>query len=552
MANVRIIQGPDKGKEIDISERECFIGRDTDIGKLRDGAVSRKHARIYRKGDSFFIEDLNSVNGTFVNGVRIARPLKLKQGDQIRIGKSIMVFSEEEPIEIPLDETEFGQLIDLDTEGSMVDSAIMSAIPSDKEVLIAPKEPHQANKHLRVLYELVSATNSIFNIEQLMQKVMDLIFRELRVDRGFILLMNEKTKKLEPVVVKYRKSNQEQIISTSNTIIEHVMTKREGVLCTNAMTDQRFSKGESIQGFKISSVICVPIIAHDKILGIIHIDCSSANFTYNEPQLYLLTAIGYQAGLAVQNVQLYHDSVKAERLAAAGQTVASLSHYIKNILQGLQGGADTVELGLRSENLKISETGWRIVNRNLDKIQNLMLNMLALGKEREPLLEMTQLNAIVSDVIDLTQKQADDKGVMLLTDLDENLPAIPVDANGIHRVLLNIVNNAIDAVPENTGAVTISSSFDEKNQQAVITVGDNGEGIAPNEIENIFDMFHSTKGHGGTGLGLAVSKKIIEEHSGTITVSSHHKQGSIFTIKLPANQPKYNASDQTSGISETH
>ncbi len=551
MASVRIIQGPDKGREIEISGDSCVLGRDTEKGRLKDGAVSRKHARIYREGNTFFIEDLNSANGTFVNGVRIARAVPLKQGDHIRIGKTIMVFSEEEQIELPLDETEFGQLIDVDTEGSMVDSAIMSAIPSDKQVLLAPKEPHQANKHLRVLYDLVSVTNSIFNIDQLMREVMELIFRELRVDRGFILMLDEQTNKLEPVVVKYRKAKQEQVIATSNTIIEHVKKRREGVLCTNAMTDQRFSKGESIQGFRISSVICVPLIAHDKILGIIHIDCSSANFSYNEAQLHLLTAIGYQTGLAIQNVQLYRDSVKAERLAAAGQTVASLSHYIKNILQGLQGGADTVELGLRSDNLRIAETGWRIVNRNLDKIQNLMMNMLALGKEREPLLEMTQLNSIVSDVIDLTQKRADDKGVMLLTDLDENMPAIPVDSDGIHRVLLNIVNNAIDAVPENTGAVTIRTGFDEEKQMALLSIGDNGPGIIADEIEKIFDMFHSTKGHGGTGLGLAVSKKIVEEHGGTIKVSSH-EQGTIFTIMLPANQPKYNSSDQTSGISETH
>ncbi len=551
MASVRVIQGPDKGKEINISDDRCVLGRDVDIGRVKDGSVSRKHARIYKEGKAFFIEDLNSANGTFVNGVRIARAVPLREGDHIRIGKTIMVFSEEEQIELPLDETEFGQLIDVDTEGSMVDSAIMSAIPSDKQVLLAPKEPNQANKHLRVLYELVSVTNSIFNVEQLMQKVMDLIFRELRVDRGFILMFDEKKQKLEPVVVKYRNAKQEQVIATSNTIIEHVIDKREGVLCTNAMSDQRFSKGESIQGFRISSVICVPLIAHDKILGIIHIDCASENFTYGEGQLHLLTAIGYQTGLAVQNVQLYHDSVKAERLAAAGQTVASLSHYIKNILQGLQGGADTVELGLRSENLRIAETGWRIVNRNLDKIQNLMLNMLALGKEREPLLEMTQLNAIVGDVMDLTQKRADDKGVMLLTDLDDNMPAIPVDSDGIHRVLLNIVNNAIDAVPENTGAVTIRTGFDEQSQQALLSVGDNGPGISSDEAERVFDMFHSTKGHSGTGLGLAVSKKIVEEHNGTIEVSSH-EQGTIFTIKLPANQPKYNSSEQTSGVSETH
>jgi hypothetical protein len=107
-----------------------------------------------------------------------------------------------------------------------------------------------------------------------------------------------------------------------------------------------------------------------------------------------------------------------------------MSHYIKNILQGLQGGADTVELGLRSSNLKIAETGWIIVNRNLDKIQHLMLNMLAYSKEREPRLELMQINSIVNDVLDLTRKRADDRGVMLITDLVPSMPHMCLFVSG--------------------------------------------------------------------------------------------------------------------------
>jgi signal transduction histidine kinase len=551
VASIYIIQGPDKGQNIDISSAGCILGRSADTTQLHDKTISRRHAKILVQNSRYYIQDLESANGTYVNGARIGHYAQLAHGDHIRIGNTLIVFSEDQPIELPPDETEFGDLIDIDEQGNLVDSSIMAAIPSDKESLLVPTEPTQANKHLRVLYEMATSIASIYNIDQMLHQIMELIFRELTVDRGFILMKNETSGKFDPVVVKYRRSGQSGKIATSNTIINHILSKHEAVLCTNAMADKRFNKGDSIQGYGLRSVICSPIIARDKILGIIHIDCSMTNYSYTQEQLRLLSAIGYQTGLAISNVQMYLESIRVERLAATGQTVAALSHYIKNILQGLQGGADTVELGFRSNNLKISESGWRIVNRNLDKIQHLMLNMLAYSKDREPRLVLMQINAIVNDVMDLTRKRADDRGVMLITDLNDHMPAVPVDQDGIHQVILNIVNNAIEAVPANSGAITIKTSFNEVDQEAIITVGDNGPGIPRGEVDKIFEIFHSTKGHGGTGLGLAVAKKIVDEHGGHLDVISHPGEGTIFTIRIPVKSSHRQASERTGGIEDT-
>lgn len=550
MTSVYVIQGPEKGQTFELNDAECVVGRSDVQVRLKDTTVSRTHARLFDQVGQYYIVDLGSANGTYVNGVRIVRPFQLKQGDHIRVGKSVLVFSEDQPIELPPDETEVGNMIDFDVQGELVDSAIVAAIPSDRDILLAPPEPSQANKHLRVLYELVSATGQVYNIDQLLHGVMNHIFREITVDRGFILLLNEDTKRFEPIVVKYRRPERAKKIMTSNTIVDHVLTKREAVLCTNAMTDRRFKKGQSIQGYGLRSVICVPVIARSKIYGVIHIDCSISDYTYNNDHLHLLSAIGYQTGLALQNIQLYQESIEAERLAATGQTVAALSHYVKNILQGLQGGADTVELGFRNENLKTIGTGWKIVDRNLGKIHNLMLNMLAFSKEREPRLEPVQINVIVDEVLDLTRKLADDRGVMLVTDLEEHMPPIFADPDGIHQVILNIVNNGLEAVERNTGAVTIRTRYDEDAEAAVLTIGDNGPGIEDEHLEHIFDVFHSTKGHGGTGLGLAVAKKIVDEHGGTIAVTSHPDEGALFTIRLPQEHEEHQASEGTSGPSD--
>src|SRR6202044_214484 len=121
-----------------------------------------------------------------------------------------------------------------------------------------------------------------------------------------------------------------------------------------------------------------------EIIGVSYIDSSVKNYTYSPVRLRLLTAVGLQAGLAIQNASLYRQGVQAERLAAIGETTAALSHSIKNILQALRGGADVVEMGFKSSDLVQASKGWRIVDRNLDKIFNLTMNLLAYSKPREP------------------------------------------------------------------------------------------------------------------------------------------------------------------------
>ena len=144
----------------------------------------------------------------------------------------------------------------------------------------------------------------------------------------------------------------------------------------------------------IRSALCVPIKARkltDKnnpteTMGVIYIDSSVKNYTYSPDQLRLLTAIGFQAGLAISNAKLFQAGLQAERFAAVGETTAALSHSIKNILQALRGGADVVEIGLRGANLAQVTKGWRIVDRNLEKIYNLTMNLLAYSKPRNPTL----------------------------------------------------------------------------------------------------------------------------------------------------------------------
>jgi signal transduction histidine kinase len=543
-----VLQGPDKGRRFDVPTDEVIsLGRSSEHVPLTDLTVSRRHAHLEHTRDGWMLWEEGSSNGVFINGVRVSRAAKVKMGDQIRMGSTLLVFgSPNQAVTVSANGS-----LDVKGETKPGDASIVSTVPSsdDSVILAAPEPSAAAMAHFRILLQVSTALGALFDVDQILNKVMDIVFEQLRADRGFIALVEDTgpggAEWVNPRVVRYRDEDQVTKIAVSQTIIQHVISRKEGVLSSDAMSDQRFSKGKSVHNLSIRSAICVPILGRDRILGVIDIDSLVANFSYTRDQLRLLTAIGQLTGMAIENTRLYQENVQRERLAAAGETVASLSHSIKNILQGIRGGGDVVEMGLRKNSLDDVRTGWKMLERNLDKVQALTMNMLAYSKPRKPTLELTRLPHILNECMELVKSTAADKGVTILPEISMTQPPVPVDADGLHQAILNLLVNAIDAVESEHGVVTLSSEFDPVEQMAVIEVQDNGVGIAEKDQARLFEPFFSTKGQRGTGLGLAVTRKIVREHRGEIEVVSKVGQGTTFRIKLPLN-PSVKA-DQTHG-----
>jgi signal transduction histidine kinase len=548
-----VLQGPDKGRRFELPDAPAQLGRESRQLPLTDNTVSRRHCELLPDNGNWILKDLGSANGTYVNGSRVATTCVLKLGDQIRVGRTLMVFGSQPGVS----RTSAGS-VRLAGEESGMDSAIMHTIPSndDSMVLAVPEPAAAAMANLKILYQLGAALGSSFDVDQVVEVVMDLVLEHVQADRGILMLLDDRREQLVPKVVRTREEGERQTsargksadrIHASRTIITYVMEHGEGVLSTNAMADQRFSKGKSVHSLGIRSALCVPIKARrldvrspgqeskasDEIVGVIYIDSSVKNYTYSPDQLRLLTAIGLQAGLAIQNAKLYQQGLAGERLAAIGETTAALSHSIKNILQALRGGADVVEMGLRSANVPQAQKGWRIVERNLDKIYNLTLNLLAYSRERQPRLELVNPKVLIEECVELVAPAANDKGAMVVADVEKDHPAIPIDPDGMHQVLVNLLGNALDAVAPQKGLIRVTARYDADGRQSIFEVIDNGTGIAEPMMNHLFELFHSTKGNRGTGLGLAVAKKIVDEHEGSISVRSKVGDGTTFTIRLP-------------------
>jgi signal transduction histidine kinase len=546
-----VIQGADQGKRFELKAGPMALGRDgSNPIRLHDNEVSRRHAEV-RPIDNrtFRIIDLGSANGTFVNG-RPVDQAPLRPGDQLRLGQTVMLYSEG----AGPSEREMTARVDLLGPASPEDrSAIVRSIPvgDGSRVFEAPGATGDWLKvrlaNLAVMYQATQAISHIVDLDELMPRILQLVFESIGADRGAILLTDDRGE-FVPKVVRWRgEADPDERMTISRSIVEHVRNQGQGVITSDAPADTRFGPAQSIVDYGIREAICVPIQGRHTTLGVLYADIRAGQemalndsgkpapkSKFTQEHLTLMAAIGHQAGLAIENTELYQAKLQAERLAAVGQTIATLSHHIKNILQGIRGGSYLIDMGLNEKDEAIVRRGWTIVEKNQGKIYNLVMDMLSFSKDREPALEPTDLNTVVADVIELMQSRAQELGVDLVWQPAPDVPEGLVDSEGVHRAVLNIVTNAIDASEDaEDGRVVVSTEWDEEASVASISVVDNGVGIAEEDLPSIFQIFASTKGTRGTGLGLPVSQKIVREHGGRIVVSSKVGQGARFVIELP-------------------
>lgn len=363
MARLKIITGPLRGQNFELKKQGWakIIGRGSEKVDIRvpDNAISRQHAEFSFRDGQWAVRDLDSSNGTFINEVRIGEIVRLRDGDQIRCGSTVLLFENEQ---------------------------------AD---LLKPSE--QSSEHTPI--ELV------------------------------------------------------------------------------------FDPGET------------------------------------------MVAIAFDSLQSKQAVE------QRQRMMQAGQAALNLSHGIKNILQAVRSGQDVMDDAFGQRDVDQAKKAWSILKRNLDKIQKLVLDMLKFSKEEPPRRQPCQFNRLVETVVQTLRPQADQRQVGITIQADEHLDLVSIDPDQMQDVIMNLLLNAIEAVPQQTGQVIVHTEQDDVAKEIILRVSDNGKGIE--DVRSIFEPFHSEKPHVGTGLGLSIAKKIIQLHQGTIQVQSLLGEGSIFTVKIP-------------------
>lgn len=542
-ATLLVINGANRGSRYEISSAlDVVIGRSVGCNlRLDDSEVSRHHARISHNGTDFVLNDLKSANGTKVNGQPVAERA-LGNGDSLQFGSSVIAFQLTESHHPPVVSANQIRFIE---DGRPLDSSVFAQTVGVNSVDAMPLQG-APKSGLELLYHVAEElVTPVHSLEELLQKILDLTMNAVNADRGCVLLKDPVGVDLTAIAFSRGKSpaSDAQQMPVSRSITDYVLHHGTAVRTSDASLDNRFQTGQSIVTAGIREAICAPMRGRSDLLGVFYLDTTTpydqamstgVPMRLNDEHLRTVITVARQAALALESRQFQDAMLKAERFAAMGQTITVLSHHIKNILQGVRGGSYLIRMGLDKEQTDLIRQGSDIVERNQTRIYDLVMDMLSFSKDRVPSLQLADLNKVIGEVSQLAAARAAECGVAIEFRKGDDIPTSLFDAEGIHRAVLNIVSNAIDAVDgTENGAVVVQTGYDKSADMLLVAVSDNGPGIPEDQRNAIFNVFESSKGARGTGIGLPVSRKILREHGGRVRVEGGPGQGTRFVLSWP-------------------
>ncbi len=346
-----------------LDKDKTTIGRnkDNDIA-VSDNSVSRNHATIVKTDKGYILSDLGSFNGTKVNGKKI-QSIIIKDSDEIIVGFSKIIFHDRNKA-VPSPTQSFilapeDSMVEQDQK--IIESSPENQSPRSDNLLVSQHEDEKqnipvsvdtqnrlllerTNKVLFVLYEISRQLNSISNFNELMNKIMDLLFMVIKADFGFVVLTGDKqSDELIPVVVKHRDetAKEKQQVKASKTIIDRVIKDKVALLTTNAMDDSRLDHGKSLFLNQIRSAMCVPLWKKEEIIGVIQLDSIRIDNQFTNDDLELLKAIGSQMSLIIEQASL-NEQIKEEEMLRSRLERFHSPQVIEMIIKGGQETQDNL------------------------------------------------------------------------------------------------------------------------------------------------------------------------------------------------------------------
>jgi signal transduction histidine kinase len=336
-------------------------------------------------------------------------------------------------------------------------------------------------------------------------------------------------------------------LSEDNSIFTQAIFKKKSLNIEEGTPLHQVDK-ELFEILGINSFALVPLICRDKPLGVILADNFITKKPITDNDLTHLRAFANNASLAIENSRLY-DNLKEkieelskaynelkenrdkllryERLSAIGEMSAKVAHDIRNPLTII--GGFTRRIMKKNSNDPINSNYLSIIVKEIDRLEKILNDILSYAKIQEPQFVKTDLNRIIKTICEIFIIEMEQKNVFLLNNSNPDLPFVLADPGQIERVLINIIENAIEAMP--TGGQIEINTFSE-NGWANIEIADSGKGISDDDMDKLFAPFFSKK-PSGCGLGLTVSSQIIKNHGGNIGVRKREPNGTVFFITLP-------------------
>jgi len=528
-----VTSGRDAGAVFDFPDYgEISLGRGLSCNvTIDDTQCSRRHARIAYGRENTTIEDLDSTNGIFVNARRHARTM-LFEHDTIRIGDTCLTVSG-----LPLTTGCTTSLRLREQRQSVRVSLphVEADLSAGEGVPAPPEQIARENAVLRGLCDITRIVAAERDAQRISVAFLDHIKLAIDADTACLLVRDG------PEEWRVRATSSDvpdhETITISRTIVEMALEEGVALLCTDLLSDERFDASKSIIRQGISSAVCSPIKTGNEFTGVLFVDRRNGGGMFENIDVRFVATLANVLGVLLEKEKMQLAMRRRQRLATIGEVIAGLAHYAKNVIHGLHLSIATLRLAVRDKRYDALERCLETVTRHEKRIAGLVLDMLNYSKEREVVPEEVDLRAVLREIVEPYRRECEEDGIGLLFEAPEDCPKVRGEETALHRVFLNLVRNAMDAVnekPEDADrTITVRVASLPAENCTEVSVHDTGTGIPENKRDTIFDVFFSTKGSGGTGLGLAVVSKIVREHGGQIMVDSHEGEWTEFRVRLP-------------------
>jgi len=532
---VEILRGPaDKGKVFEFGAGETVvIGRGTECNAhINDPESSRKHARIFTEGGRIYLEDQDSKNGTFLNGRTVLKSA-LANDDQILVGSTLLAVRD-----LPL---KAGPGTTLMHDRDHASQVVVTLQHDEADILAVPSAPasieeiQHENETLRKICRISQLVAGKQDILSTLTAILDEMQEVLSADTACVLTWSEEEQNW--IVAAASSTAAREGVTVSHTIIREALDEGIAILSTDPSADDRFDPSQSIISEGISTALCSPFKVGDTFGGVLFLDRRKRHEAFVPMDLRFTASVANILGLLLEKAKFEEESRKKARLAVIGEVVAGLAHYIKNVVTGFRITIAALDTALKQNRPDYTDKCLKSIADQERRISNLMMNMLSYAKEREPEKTRLDLKSLVDDVVAPYKEALEEKKIAFEFSCEPEELEIYGEDLALHRVFLNLLINSIDSVAAKDNGedrvIRFAATAASDTNAVEVRFFDTGTGIPPEKVEKIFTAFYSTKGSGGTGLGLAVVRKIINEHGGEITVASEESKWTEFRIVLP-------------------
>ncbi len=424
------------------------------------------------------------------------------------------------------------------------------------------EEAEARARNLGLIHEVVQQVIGLSDTDEVVQITADLLAQYFAYELAEVVLVDDS---LQPSIVGIGGSKAGVVqgsfarggISFFEGITGHVLSTGESVFANDAGHHNLY---KSLNGWKAGAEMCVALKDGDHVLGFIDVESSRPYAFSNNDLLAMESLAGVLASVVTNSNQYQRQQetvrqlraaqvelrarmvtqqetesrlIQAAKLAAVGEMAAGIAHELNNPLTTVTGFTELVLE--ETPQGALHRDDMELILREAKRARDVVRRLLDFARQGEQVRAKADLNEVVSDVMTLMHHFIHTSGVQLETDLTSDLPWVSIDTNQMKQVILNLVHNALQAMPSG-GRLAIKTVLQKKDNRewATISIEDNGVGIEPRNLERIFEPFFTTKGsRGGTGLGLSVTYGIVTDHGGTIEVVSQPGSGSTFTVWLP-------------------